>query len=427
MRASLAVQVLNVISGVELARGLGVNGRGELAAAVLWPTVIGAISTLGLEESMTYHVARERERAGRLLGSALVLCTLQALAFTAVTIALIPLVLQRHGGDTITAGLVYSGYVGVNVYALALTGTLNGLHRYGAYNATRLSASVVLVSTQTVLLAVGAFSVLVIATGYMIGYLACLLFGAELVRRAQPGRLQVDRATVRRVFAYGIRSNTSTTGSFVNQRLDQLVISIFLTTSQLGLYVVAITFTLFTPLIGASIALAALPNIARLDTTSERAVLARRLISLTFTSSLVISIPIIALAPQLIDLFFGSAFSAGADLTRVTAFASIAFATTRSLEAVLRGVGQPLTAGVAELAAVGTTVLGLATLLPTIGLIGAAWASLLAYSVSALWMAHRISVIVGLPIPQLLIPGRADIALVVARVRARSSSTPKAP
>jgi O-antigen/teichoic acid export membrane protein len=417
--ASLMIQLLNMISGVELARGLGLTGRGELAAAMLWPMVIGGIGTLGLEESMTYHVAKARDRTevGRLLGSALTLCSIQSVVFTGLTLIAVPLVLHRHNSVTITSGLIYSGFVSMNMFGLALNGTLNGLHRYGSYNAARLSIGFAIVGAQTVLLAVGAFSVEVIVVSIMGCYLLCLLFDISLTWRARPGRLQADRTTIRKIFGYGARSATSNTSSFLNQRLDQLVISAFLTARQLGLYVVAITFTLFTPLIGASIGVAALPNIASLDKPEEQAVLARRLVSASLLASIVFSLPIIILAPVLIKLFFGSAFAIGGNITRVTAVASISFSTTRTLEGVLRGIGRPLDAGIAELVALGGTVASLAVLLPTLGLIGAAWASLLAYTVSGVWMATRIRKLLDLPMRQLLTPDREGLELLGGRLR----------
>ena len=423
LRTSAAVQLMNLVSGLELARGLGVMRRGELAAAILWPTVIGAIGALGLQESITYHVARERENAGRLLGSGLALWGIQSVVFTGVTLVAIPLALQHHSSTAITAGLVYTAYVSLSILGLLLIGTLNGLHRYGAYNVSLLSIGAAIVGCQTVLLAVGAFSVQVIVIAMIGAYVACMFFGGWLIRRARPGRLHVDLATMRRLFGYGIRSNTSTTSSFLNQRLDQLVISAFLSASQLGLYVVAVTFTMVAPMIGGAVAVAALPNIATLNQPSERRMLARRLVGLTLVASTLVSLPIIVFAPLWIRLFFGAAFVPGANITRVTAVASISFATTRSLEAVLRGIGRPLAAGMAEFVALGATVIGLSTLLPALGLIGAAWASLLAYTVSGAWMAMRISRLIDLPVVRLMTVDRGAIALAWKRLRASRERT----
>jgi hypothetical protein len=244
-----------------------------------------------------------------------------------------------------------------------------------------------------------------------------MVFATWLTKLAHPGRLRADRRTMRMIFAYGIKSNTSTTSSFLNQRLDQLVISAFLSAHQLGIYVVAVTFTLFAPLLGGAIALAALPNVARLHDPVERNLLSRRMVSFTLIASAIVSLPIVIFAPQLITLLFGHNFAVGGNITRVTAIGSVSFATTRSLEAVLRGIGRPLAAGMAEFVALGATAVCLATLLPALGLIGAAWASLLAYSVSGAWMAWRIRKITGLPIRQLLTPDRKGVAEAVERFK----------
>jgi O-antigen/teichoic acid export membrane protein len=201
------------------------------------------------------------------------------------------------------------------------------------------------------------------------------------------------------------------------------VISAFLSASQLGLYVVAVTFTMVAPMIGGAVAVAALPNMAALNHPAERRILARRLVGLTLIVSTLVSLPLIAFAPFWIRLFFGAGFVPGANITRVTAVASISFATTRSLEAVLRGIGRPLAAGMAEFGALGATVVGLATLLPTFGLIGAAWASLLAYTVSGAWMAIRISMLMKLPVVSLLTVDREGLALAWRRLRAPRGGT----
>ena len=421
--------VLNMVSGVELAHGLGVTGRGDLAAAILWPTVIGAIATLGLQESMTYHVARDRNRAGRLLGSALGLWVIQSIIFTAITLLVIPLVLHKHTNTVIDAGLIYTGYVSLNMYGLVLVGTLNGLHKYTSYNAGILSIAVTIVALQTVLIATHHFHVKTIVIGMMGCYVVCMSFGTWLTKRAHPGRLHYSFKTMRMIFAYGIRSNTSTTSSFLNQRLNVLVISAFLTSRQLGIFTVANTFTLFAPLLGGAIALAALPNVARLEDSPERLLLARRLISFTLLAATLVSLPIIVFAPWLLTLFGGHGFAAGANITRIIAVGSVIFATTRSLEAVLRGVGRPFTAGMAEVVALGATCVGLAALLPTLGLIGAAYANLLAYGVSGAWMTWKLKGLLGIPVRQLLTPDPEGIAIARDKFRGlrKGNEPPAAP
>ena len=89
------------------------------------------------------------------------------------------------------------------------------------------------------------------------------------------------------------------------------------------------------------------------------------------------------LAPEILRIVFGSDFVQATGVTRVLLVASIALGTGRVLGAVLKGANRPLHAGLAEGAGLIVTAAGLAALLPTLGLMGAAITSLAAYSVTA--------------------------------------------
>ncbi len=65
------IQLVQAVIGIVLARILGPSDRGELAAVILWPTLMTTIGSLGLAQSATYHAARA-SRLGTLVGSTLV-------------------------------------------------------------------------------------------------------------------------------------------------------------------------------------------------------------------------------------------------------------------------------------------------------------------------------------------------------------------
>ena len=175
----------------------------------------------------------------------------------------------------------------------------------------------------------------------------------------------------------------------LNERLDQLVISAVLAPARLGLYVVAVTLTSLISLVGSSVALVALPVLARLRSAPKQLAPARRLIVLTLGLSTLVAVPMIVLTPQLLDFFFGQSFRAATSPTRILLVAAVLLSTSRALGAILKALGRPLQAGLADGIALGVTVVALAALLPLFGLVGAAVASLLAYGVSLTWMIDR--------------------------------------
>ena len=165
----------------------------------------------------------------------------------------------------------------------------------------------------------------------------------------------------------------------LNERADQLVISIFFSATSLGLYVVAVTLTSLTTLIGFSFAVVALPMVARLEAMAERQRVSRLVVSTTLLCATLVSVPIFILEPALIKFFFGEAFVDAAGVGRVLLVAGIVFGLNRVLEALLQAVGRPLESSIGEGVALAVTAAGLAVLLPAMGIMGAGVTSLLAY------------------------------------------------
>ena len=54
-----AIQAVLVVTGPLLARMLGPDGRGYLAALILWPLVITQLGNLGIPSALTYSIARD--------------------------------------------------------------------------------------------------------------------------------------------------------------------------------------------------------------------------------------------------------------------------------------------------------------------------------------------------------------------------------
>jgi O-antigen/teichoic acid export membrane protein len=231
-------------------------------------------------------------------------------------------------------------------------------------------------------------------------------------------QLKFDRTLARRLLAFGVRSHSGNVASLFNERLDQLLISLFLGPSSLGFYVIAVTLTSATMVIGVSTSMVALPAVARLRSLAEQAATARRFAIVTLAGSVIITLPLLATTPALIKIFFGQAFAPAAGPCRILLVATIALSTNRVLGANLRAIGRPVDAGAAELIALAVTAVGLAVLLPSFGLLGAAFTSLLAYLASGGWMILRLSTGLGVGSASLLLPRYQRFAKLRATARA---------
>jgi len=306
--ASLVIQALNVVTGVLLARALGAEGRGELAAVIIWPSVLAGVGSLGLADAATFHAARRTAAATVVVGSAVALAVIQSLALVAVGGLIVPLALSGYDGEASRAALLYLLFIPLNLLTLALLGVLNGLERFRAFNALRLLVIAGSAGGIGGLWLGDSLTVLAAAVVYLVANGLTLTGAALAVARTLDGRPRFDGSVARGLWAYGIRSHTSSVPLIMNERLDQLLISVVLAPVQLGLYVVAVTLTSITSLIGSSVAMVSLPTIARLEDGPSRRELARKHISLTLIGSLAVTAPLVVGAGPLIGLLFGPAF-----------------------------------------------------------------------------------------------------------------------
>jgi len=298
---------------------------------------------------------------------------------------------------------------------------LNGSHRFAWFQSLRLVIICGTAACIVVLAITGEMTVASAAGAYLVGNgIGAALALVVTLRSTGVSTVRFSRATSRALLGFGFKSFLSQSMWTLNERVDQLVISVFFSAASLGLYVVAVTLTSLTTLIGFSFALVALPMVARIEAAGERVRMSRLIVSATLVRATAVSVPIFIAEPALIRLLFGEGFDGAAGVGRVLLVAGVVFGLNRVLEALLQAIGRPLESSIGEGVALAVTAGGLAALLPTLGIMGAGVTSLLAYSASSAFMVRRVSGALGVPAATLLKPERGS----VARVRAMARQLP---
>jgi O-antigen/teichoic acid export membrane protein len=176
------------------------------------------------------------------------------------------------------------------------------------------------------------------------------------------------------------------------------------TSSQLGLYAVAVSLAGVSNVFSSTLGIALLPRITR----GETAVVARAS-SITLTISVVLNIGLAAACPVVLPLLFGANFRDAVPMVWILAAAAVPNTGTQVLTASLIGAGRPRFVALSELTAVGITVGGLLFLVGPLGGIGAALVSLAAYSITFVIMAVGSMREFRLPLRRLIVPTRRDL------------------
>jgi O-antigen/teichoic acid export membrane protein len=215
-------------------------------------------------------------------------------------------------------------------------------------------------------------------------------------------RLRYSHQLAKSLLSFGSKSHLSTASTLLNQRFDQLVISVFLAPTALGTYVVAVGFSSVPALAGAAIALVVFPMVARLQAGTARDTTACRSVQLTLFTSTVIAVVLMVTVHWLVGFLVGPAYRDAVNVARVLLVASVFLGMNSTLTALLKAVGRPLQAGFGGSLALLVTFAGLILFVPPYGIMGAAVVSLAAYAASATFMLQRAARELELPVGALL-------------------------
>jgi len=371
--------VLSFITGILSARLLGPAGRGELAIVILWPSVIAGLGNLGIREALVYFQANGEHSSSELAGAGFLFALFQSLILIVVGWLLVPL-LTAGKGDAITRqSLFYLWFIPFNLMSLYSLGLLRGQLRIYRFNLLRGSISVIYLSGMILLwwinrLGVQTLTIVMLLSNIIVAILAWW----SLVQRS---RISFPRSITiyRDLFTYGIKNHFGTISSMLNARLDQMLMAIFLTPTELGWYVVAVSVSGLVTTASATLEKLLFPRVARAGSEREQFQILSTYSRFNFTATLLIGALIAITVPLLIPFVYSTSFRPAVLPAEILIIAGVFLSINQNWEAGLRGLKHPGMASKAELFGLIITGISLFILLPTLRIFGAAIASLIAY------------------------------------------------
>jgi O-antigen/teichoic acid export membrane protein len=209
--------------------------------------------------------------------------------------------------------------------------------------------------------------------------------------RVFPARPWFDRPAATKLIKYGVPSGLSAVPQFLNLRLDQLLIAMFLSPTQLGLYVVAVSWSGIAGVVLGAIGPVLFQRMAaEHDVTHARALFSpatRAAVIISLATSIVFAF----VTPISMAVLYGGGFRASVPAALILVGAGAIAMTNGVLEDGLRGLGDTRAILHAELLGLAGTAASLALLLGPLGIIGAAVASVVGYAAVTVGLAVSLS------------------------------------
>jgi O-antigen/teichoic acid export membrane protein len=383
--ADIVLVGISAVSGILTARLLGPTGRGEFAIVVLWPGLIAAVGSLGVKEALTYQQALGRQAGSQLVGISLLLATVQTLLLVFIGWLVLPWLLSAQNPEVVRSGFAYLAFIPLNLYSLYALSLLHGNLDMLTYNLLRVSVSAVYLLLVCLCWLLGIAAVWTLTLSLLAANLTVAVVSVVVVIAKFGLRLTLDIPLIRAILSYGTRSHVGTLSYMLNQRADQILMALVLPPRELGWYVVAANVSGLTRIAAGAFSTLVFPRAARAISDERRGVVA--LYSrLTVTATLALAGVLMATIPFLLPLVYGQDFAPSIVPAMILTVATVFVAVGQTWAGSFRGIGRPSVPAMAELVSLILTVAALALLLPSLGIVGAALASLLAYSASSLFL-----------------------------------------
>jgi len=409
--------VLNLLIGIGtsviLARVLGPEGKGIYALATLLPSLIVTFGNLGIGAATVYYVARGEFRRQEILGNNVLLSL--GVGGLGVIAGLVVVLFFR---ETVFPG-VPSGHlllalvlVPAEVFFSYVRYVLLGAQRIKEFNYVQIAHSVLFLG----FIALALLWLRAGVTGAILAGLFTWLVVDALVFRLgktvaggidfKPNAIYMKRATT-----YGVQAHLANILGFLNYRVDMFLVNGFLGPAAVGLYSVGVGLVEKLWMVSHAASTVLFPRVAA-ESEEQRQkeftpLVARTVLWATALGALVLAL----LSRWIVLLLYGEDFLPAVSALQALLIGIIALSAGRVLSNDIAGRGHPGLNIYTGIGAVITNVVLNVLWIPRYGIVGAAWASTVSYTVSFLGAIFFYCRLSGNRWTKVVFPQRGDWAL----------------
>ncbi|SFB87673.1 Membrane protein involved in the export of O-antigen and teichoic acid [Nocardioides terrae] len=408
--------LISLVCAPMLARGLGIDGRGAVAAAQAPLILAAGLLAIGLPDALTYYIAQHRVISAAVAkSSASAIVLVGAVGMVAIIALSTPM---SHRTPSI-AHLITIGSLPLipTLWQLLVRGVAAGMGEWNRLAADNLIGGIAKLVAIVVALSIDALSPLVatviVTTSSLVGLLAYLP-GKPLARGL---RNDDEGPKSKEVLSYGTRVWSGSITGVLLIYLDQVLMTPLSSSTELGIYAVAVSISQVPLVFNAAVRSVTFARESTAPNLQRMAQSAR--ISTAITAAAAGAVWLVS--AQLVPLLFGHAFARSVDCIGILVVAVVAGSPGVIAGAGLGALGRPGLRSAALAIACVANAVAIILLVPPFGAIGAAWATVigngLAAFVTIFWMRKAF----GQPALEYLGFTRADLSRLadLARVRAR--------
>jgi O-antigen/teichoic acid export membrane protein len=361
-----------VMTSVLMGRLLQPEGRGAVAAFILWPLLFQAILSFGMEHGAILLSARNRKRLNALVGCFVLVSAVLGGAIAALGLGLLPWLMQDYSPSLrLWTGVLFA-MTPVMLLTGYLLGMLQGVGRFATFNLLRLTQTVVYFLGIVALGVSGTLTPEHVAVVFISTHVVAAL-AVGWTCRAHVFPLAYDGALLRQLLSFGRRTALSVWFSQLNTQLPQAYLATFASPAILGLFAVANACSQAASVLGTGVQRLVVSETA--NAADPRRVILRHA-GLAAAFLVPPSLGLVVIMPWLVDSFFGKSYLPTVKAAQLLSLSVVMLVVQRTLANGLRGCGRTELVALPELLGILATGGCLAVLVPWLGVTGAGIAGL---------------------------------------------------
>jgi stage V sporulation protein B len=370
-------------STILVTRVTGAHGRGVYTLVVSWANLAAMITALGISWAGIYYIGKQLFPLADVTSTLLTVSIVTAgVAMSGIAAAYLLFQHTYFRDVSPTQALIMLAITAF--YQLATTsasivlGTNRPIH-YAGLSLIQLGMGLVI---QGILAIAGSLTATSALVAVAIGASTSAIFGLVLVGREVPLRLGFDAKILGSFFNFGVRGYAANLMMFLNYRLDALIVNGLAGVTSLGYYSIATAMaeSLWYGVNG--FAFLMFPHVSSLERKEANRitpVVCRNAVFMTLVGALVM----FAVSRQVILIVFGSGMMPALYPLWLLLPGIVTLAGAKVISSYLSGIGKPI---YSTYIAAGTVILTIAldlVLIPRYGISGAAAASSIVYTCTA--------------------------------------------
>lgn len=418
--AKVLILVGNVVTGIITARTLGPEGRGELAAMMMWSTFLAYTLTFGLPSALLFNLKRYPSKKREYFSAALLLSLLLGFVAMLIGIIFIPIWLGQYSEEVIRFSQWLMLLSPSTLVATILVATLEAENEFTKANQFSYFCSIAAIPILLILWYLDFLNTFSAALAYTLStvpiFLWILIYVCKKIGLTKKSLLIHSQSLLN----YGIRSYGIDLLGTLASKVDQILVVGLLAPSAMGMYVVALSLSRLLNMFHSSIVTVLFPKAAG-KSLNEVVSLASQVARVNLILETIAGTSVIIFAPLILGIMYGPRFAEAIPVFQILVAEIILSGTSEVLAQSFMALGKPEIVTLSQGIGLGLSIPLMLLLIPRLGLEGVGLALLVSTLVRLIVIILCYPMALKVNSPKLM-PRKKDLIFLINAFKSQSKA-----